>query len=356
MRLYGRAWTRRELEARVGRLEQVGGARRFAWTEGPEAGTEMIQVRTGAGLTYYVSPSRGMDISLAEFGGVPLSWQSPNGEVHPAYYDARGVEWLRTAVGGLLMTCGLAQVGSPSVDEGEELGQHGRVHHLPARHVSAQGEWLGDNYEMRLSGTVEEGRIFGEPLRLTRTIRSRLGENTIAISDVVENVGFAETPHMILYHFNFGFPLMVEETEVEFPSVEVVARDEGTPVEGHDHWQEPEVGYAERVYYHEGLHNEAATGREPDRASVTIRNPRFPVAGGSGEGPLSVRLTWETRNLPRLVQWKMPGAGVHVLGIEPANCYVEGRAAERERGTLVMLQPGESRSYNLSLEIETQPG
>jgi hypothetical protein len=311
----------------------------------------MIQVRTGAGLTYYVSPSRGMDISLAEFGGVPLSWQSPNGEVHPAYYDARGVEWLRTAVGGLLMTCGLAQVGSPSVDEGEELGQHGRVHHLPARHVSAQGEWMGDNYEMRLSGTVEEGRIFGEPLRLTRTIRSRLGENTIAINDVVENVGFAETPHMILYHFNFGFPLMMEETEVEFTSGEVVARDEGTPVEGHDRWQGPEVGYAERVYYHEGLHNEAATSREPDRATVVIRNPRFPVAGGSGEGPLSVRLTWETRNLPRLVQWKMPGAGVHVLGIEPANCYVEGRGAERERGTLVMLQPGESRTYNLALEI-----
>jgi hypothetical protein len=55
--------------------------------------------------------------------------------------------------------------------------------------------------------------------------------------------------------------------------------------------------------------------------------------------------------LPRLIQWKMPGAGAHVLGIEPANCHVEGRAAERERGTLVMLAPGETRRHELSLEV-----
>jgi hypothetical protein len=48
----------------------------------------------------------------------------------------------------------------------------------------------------------------------------------------------------------------------------------------------------------------------------------------------------------------MPGAGVHVLGIEPANCLVEGRAVERERGTLVILEPGEQRTYELQLSIE----
>lgn len=346
MRLYGREWSRRELEARVGRVEQIGGIRRFQWTEGAEAGTEMIGVRTGAGLAYYVSPSRGMDISLAEFGCVPLSWQSANGDAHPAYYNPFGLEWLRTAVGGLLMTCGLTQVGSLGEDGGEPLPLHGRAHHLPARHISAQGEWLGDSYEMRLSGTIEETRIFGEHLRLTRTIRSRLGENTITINDVVENVGFAETPHMLLYHFNFGFPLMSEETEIEFPSRNIVARDERTPVEEYNRWQAPEAGYAERVYYHEALSDEAAT--------VTIRNPRFPLADGSATRSLAVRLTWETANLPRLVQWKMPGAGVHVLGIEPANCHVEGRAAERERGTLVMLQPGETRTYNLTLEVNAE--
>ena len=129
MQLYGRAWTRRELEARVGRIEQLGGVQRVRQTEGRGRDVEQIQVRTGSGLTYDILPDRGMDISLTAFAGVPLSWQAPNGDAHPAYYDDRGENWLRSATGGLLMTCGMRQVGNPNVDEGEELGLHGRMHH-----------------------------------------------------------------------------------------------------------------------------------------------------------------------------------------------------------------------------------
>jgi hypothetical protein len=343
MRLYGRAWSRREIEARVGRLEQVGGVRRQQWTEGPEAGVEHIQVRTGAGLAYTVLPSRGLDIGLAEFAGVPLCWLSANGEVHPAFFDAAGVEWLRTAVGGLLMTCGLTQVGAPCEDEGRAWGLHGRVHHLPARQVAAESAWVGDEVELRVSGVVEETAIFGEHLRLTREIRSLLGENRIAIRDQVENVGFAPTPHMLLYHFNFGFPLLDTKTQVEFPSVRVTPREESTPLAGYDRWEAPQADYAERVYYHE-------LPADVEQVTVTLRNPRFPLPGR--ERPLTVRLSWSTRYLNRLVEWKMPGAGVHVLGIEPANCHVGGRAVERQLGTLQYLQPGESRTYELSLEVE----
>ncbi|MDX1615141.1 MAG: aldose 1-epimerase family protein [Candidatus Promineifilaceae bacterium] len=343
MRFGGQEWERRAFEARLGRLEQVGGLRRFHLAEGREKGVEQIQVRTGAGLCYYVSPSRALDISLAEFGGVPLSWQAPNGDVHPAYYDAREAEWLRTAVGGLLMTCGLTYVGAPGEDQGQAFGLHGRIHHLPARQVSAVGAWQGDNYEMTISGMVEEAVIFGEHLHLTRTIRSTLGVNRIDIEDQVENVGFSETPLMILYHFNFGFPLLSEQTRLRFPSQKVVVRDEGTPLEGYDRWQAPAPGYQERVYYHQEF--------EADEVSAVVHNPAFPLPGG--DRPLTVRLSWFTSQLPRLVQWKMPGAGTHVLGIEPANCYVEGRAVERARGTLEMLAPGQKKEMHLTLEVET---
>lgn len=343
MRLYGRDWTRRELEARVGRIEQIGGLRRLQWAEGAETGNEQIQVRTGAGLSYYVSPSRALDISLAEFGGVPLTWQAAGGDIHPEYYDNRGAEWLRTAVGGLLMTCGLVYVGAPGKDEGQAFGLHGRVHHLPARQVSLLAEWHGDEYVMEIGGIVEETATFGESLRLRRRIRSQLGKNRIEISDVVENFGFTTTPHMILYHFNFGFPLLDETTEIRFPSQRVVPRDSGTPVAEYDRWRAPQPGYQERVYYHQELGDESAR--------VRIHNPRFPTAGSDDRLPLTVSLSWSLAQLPKLVQWKMPGAGVHVLGIEPANCYVEGRAAERDRGSLQMLEPGESRRYDLTLEI-----
>lgn len=345
MQLYNHSWTRRELEARVGRLEQIGGVRRLQLTEGKEAGVEQIQVRTGAGLCYYVSPQRGLDISLAEFCGVPISWQGPNGDVHPAYFDDEGLEWLRTAAGGLLMTCGLTQAGAPTVDEGKPLGLHGRAHHLPARQVVAEGRWRGDEYEMRVAGVVEEAVIFGENLRLTREIRSRLGSNRLELTDVIENVGFQSTPLMLLYHFNFGFPLLLEETTMQFPSRTVTARDPWTPLEGYDRWALPEAGQQERVYLHEDL--QSAHGW----ATATVHNPQFPLGAGINPCPLTVHLSWATDTLPSHVEWRMAGAGEHVLGIEPTNCNVRGRAAARADGSLVLIEPGEAKTFAMALEI-----
>ena len=244
------------------------------------------------------------------------------------------------------MTCGLTQVGSPCEDDGESLGVHGRAHHTPARQVAAEGRWNGDEYDLRVAGVVEERRLFGEALRLTREITGRLGENRITIRDLVENVGFEPTPHMMLYHFNFGFPLMDEKTTVSFPSARVIPREEDLPLDAIDAWQAPEEGFAERVYYHEDLKTDT-----DGRASATIRNPAFPLAGAARTTPIEVELLWSAETLPRCVQWRMPAAGVYVLGVEPANCHVEGRAAERKRGTLLTLEPGESVVYELELRI-----
>ncbi len=341
MNLYGKSWSRRDVEARVGRMEQIGGVQRYRCAEGPEEGTEIIRVRTGAGLTYEVTPSRGLDIGLTEYGGSPLSWQSANGGAHPSYYDASGTGWLRTASGGLLMTCGLMQVGSPCEDEGERLGMHGRAHHTPARQVAARTDWQGDEYVMTVSGVIEETSMFGGHLRLARTITSRMGSNRIEIRDSVENAGFASCPHMMLYHFNFGFPLMSEDVRIRIASASIRPADGKAPVAGFDEWQAPMAEYKERVYYHD------MTG---PYAKAEIDNPAFPVGSGESIG-LRAQLIWKTDALPQFVQWKMPGAGVHALGLEPSNCLVEGRTKERQRGTLTTLEPGESRNYELDFQV-----
>lgn len=338
MLLYGREWTRRELEARVGRIEQLAGVQRFVHKEGPEAGVEQIRVRTGSGLSFHVTPEKGMDISLAEFGGVPINWQAANGDVHPAYYDASGQEWLRTASGGLLMTCGLTQVGSPCEDEGERLGQHGRIHHTPARSVFATGQWVDDEYEMTVGGIVEEVSFFGAYLQLSRRITCRLGDNTIRIEDQVRNMGFKPSPLMLLYHFNFGFPLMSESTKVIFPGGAPLAREAETKVTGYEDWQSPEMNVKEQVFYHSG-----------DAGQAQIYNPVFPTT--TGATPIEVTLSWSADTLPHLVQWKMPGSGAHVLGLEPSNCYVGGRASEREAGRLQSIEPGELKHYALELKV-----
>ena len=60
--------------------------------------------------------------------------------------------------------------------------------------------------------------------------------------------------------------------------------------------------------------------------NASIRNPHFPATGK----PLCVQLAWDASTLPVLVQWKMPCEGIYALGLEPANCHVEGSAAEKK--------------------------
>lgn len=343
MQLFGRDWTRRELEARLGRIDQLGGVERFIGAEGPEKDVTMFRVRTGNGLAYWVTPDKGMDISLAEIHGVPISWSSGNGTPHPAYYNQNGQQWLRTASGGLLMTCGLTQVGGSGEDKLGQYGLHGRIHHTPAREVSHFTQWDGDQYVMQVRGVVEETSIFGERLRLTRVISSYLGENRILIHDQVENFGFTSTPHMMLYHFNFGFPLLDEQTQIILPKSKSTSRDPEMDLQVMGQWQLPDSRHNEQVYYHELDHG-------IERACAMILSPDFPVVPREHKG-LKVELEWDAASLPRMVQWRMPGAGEHVLGLEPSNCWTYGRSKERELGTLQMLEPGECMNYKLELRI-----
>ncbi|WP_217596344.1 aldose 1-epimerase family protein [Cohnella sp. GbtcB17] len=345
MRLYGKDWTRREIEARVGRMSQIGGVRRMTLSEGKEAGVELVRVTTGAGLTLDIVPSKGLDISRAELWGAPLSWQSAAGDAHPSYYEASGRGWLRTASGGLLMTCGLTHAGSPSETPDGPQGMHGRAHHTPASQVSAREEWAGDELVWRVEGTIEENALFGANLTLRRRVSGKLGDNSFRIEDRVENVGFSPSPHMMLYHFNFGFPLLDERTALTLPpAISSELGGAGTEADCVG-WERPDPSAAERVFYHELNDREGM-------AEACLRQPAFPA--GPRAADVSVRLRWSADTLPRLVQWRMPGAGAHVLGLEPANCRVEGYEAEVREGRLVMLAPGESVTHRLELKIEAE--
>jgi hypothetical protein len=345
MKLFGKTWKKREIEAYVGKIDQVGGIRRYKCMEGKEAESELIHVRTGAGLTYTISPSRGFDIVFAEYGGTPISWTSQNGMSHPSYFQNKGTNWLKTAVGGLLMTCGLTQVGNPCRDGEEELGLHGAIHHTSAKYISTKAEWVNDEYVLTASGEIEETTIFGHHLQLTREISSFIGRNKIYIKDTVENKGFEPAPHMILYHFNFGFPLMDEKTVVNVPSRQVRPRDNDVSLDEYLSWEAPKLGIMEKVYYHEDLVKD-----DNKMTKVTITNPEFPSL--TKKAPTTLSLSWRIDTLPKFVQWKMNGKGMNVLGIEPSNCYVEGRVKEKEYGTLRFIQPGEKLDYHLELEIE----
>ncbi|MBN1372255.1 MAG: aldose 1-epimerase family protein [Anaerolineaceae bacterium] len=337
--LFKREWSKTELLRRVGQMDQLAGVRLLETLDGKARGCRVLDVWTGSGLRFQVNAERALDISSCDFRGQSLAWRSPAGDVHPAFYEPQGLGWLRSFPGGLLATCGLDQFGSPSQEGGAEFGLHGRISNSPASQVSYRTFWDGDEYKLEISGETRQAELFCENLVLRRKISTALGSNCIRIEDVVTNAGFQPAPHMLLYHFNLGFPLVSEKTCLQLQSEETLPRD-ATAQRGLVDWerfQAPTPGYAEQVFIHKPM------AAENGLTTVKLRNP--PLG-------LGLRWTYKTAELPYLMEWKMMGEGVYVVGVEPANCKgLGGRAATREAGQLPILAPGESRSYQIEVEV-----
>ena len=341
-RLFGEEVSRTDLRQRLGSMRQVCGIEFAVLDEGVEAGVRIAEVRTGSGFRFRVVISRGLDIADAEWRGIPLAWRSPSAITGPWCYEPEGLGWLHSFYGGLVVTCGLTTAGAPSVDQGESLGLHGRIANLPASRISVDERWEGDDYIMTLRGQVQQAVIFGENLLLTREITARLGESRLFLRDAVENVGYRTTEHMILYHINGGYPAVAPGSELIAPSIEVTPRDaEAEKGKGeYARFSAPVPGYLETAYYH----NLAADAE--GRVRTALANEGF--AGGRGFG---FYVSYRADQLPRFTEWKMMGQVDYVVGMEPANCLVEGRASERERGTLQFLEPGERREYELEIGV-----
>ena len=343
-KVFGSEYSKDELLKRVGDISQIAGVRSVVLDDGTERGVRAVEFRTGSGLNFTALADRGLDISGAEFNGQSLAWRSAGGDTSPAYFEPEGLGWLRSFPGGLVITCGLTYAGATTVDQGKELGLHGRVSNLPASNVYADAEWQGDSYVMWAQGKVRETFVFGPNVEMTRHISAKLGEPRLWIHDKVTNHGYEEIEHMMLYHCNIGFPVVDEGSRLIAPVAECRPRDE-VAEDGKEKYAEfpaPTAKWAEKVYYLE------MAADSDGMVTAALVNPKF----NNGQG-FGIYMKYPKRELPKFIEWKNPGEGTYVVGMEPANCLVEGRAKERERGTLQFLKPGETREYHLEIGVIT---
>jgi hypothetical protein len=241
-----------------------------------------------------------------------------------------------------MSTGGLSTMGSTSVDQGEALGHHGRASNIPASNVWADAEWEGEKYRLWVRGKVAEAEALGTNLVMTREISTELGASNFTIRDRVENRTFQRKPHMILYHFNIGFPLLSDKARLLTNSEEIIPRDESSKAgfERWDRFEAPQVGRPHQLFYHK---------LRPDHEGrVHIMLAGMP---DYAEGPIAVYLSFTHDTLPWFTNWKSMIAGDYVTGIEPSNAWVEGRAAEREAGRLRFLEPWETVEYEVQFGV-----
>lgn len=346
--LYGKNYSRAELLARVGDMSQLARVKAYRLCEGLEDNVRALDVSTGSGLSFTVLPSRGMDISSAHYNGRALMWRSSTTDTHPAYFDHEGENgrgWLRGFYGGLVVTCGLSYAGANGVDNGLLYGLHGRISNLPATNVRWEGRWEGDDYLLSVSGTVREATVFGENLQMTRTLTAHLGEKRFFLTDIVENIGAHSAEHMMLYHINIGFPVVNDRARLISPTLSVVPRDSDAAEDALHYagMQPPRRGYREKVYFHD-----LAADMDGSVTTAVVNPDAAPHDDSAG---LGVYCRFLPEQLPHFTEWKMMDAATYVVGMEPGNCLVMGRAKERDRGALQTLAPGEQRRYDLELGV-----
>lgn len=340
--LFNRSYTPLELRRYAGDLSQVAGVRLVEYSEGTARGLRAAQVWTGSGLRFEVLLDRALDIGAAEHNGRALAWLYPALGA-PAYYDAHRANWVRTFGGGLVTTCGLTHFGQPETDDGEELGLHGRISHTPAQNVRVTTEWRGDDYMLEIEGQARQAVLFGENLILTRRVATTLGANSLTLYDRVVNAGFRPAPHMILYHCNFGFPVVSPDSEIILDAESVRPRDaraeKGFGQERR--FDPPQDDYPEQVFFYK-LRADADGFA---RAAIVNRALRF-----------GAYVRWRMAELPFMAEWKLMQAGEYVCALEPANYWETPRRRLREEGRLRLLQPGEAVEYVVELGVVEEQG
>lgn len=341
-KLFNQNLSKRDIQARVGNLSQICGPKSFTLADGKSKGVAATEIRTGGGLTYTVLPDLGMDIAWAEYRGIPIGFISKSGISSPEYYCPERNTWGSDFHGGLLTTCGLMQAGGSCVYKGRKHGTHGDVSNTPAINAGAFQRWEGELLKMGVQGTVRNGLLYRENLEMHRTITSKLGENTLHIHDQIENNGFERQPLMTLYHMNFGFPLVDRDTVllVDAISQKPSAQTPEDAVVDCCKMGDPEPGAGGLVFFHD---------LKPD-ASGLVRAELYNPKLGWG-----IFIEWNKQALWNFAEWKNLSCGDYVVGLEPCNNYILGIAGEEENGTLEYIEPGETRTFDVTFGIIEEP-
>lgn len=332
--LFGKNYTKTELRKCIGDISQIGGATEFTYSQGKANAVKAIEVRNGSGLKFVILPDRGMDIAYAEYKGVPISYISKTGIVSSNHYDEP--DFLRSFSAGLLTTCGLTYMGAPCKDNGICLGAHGRISNIPAYDVGIVQEWQDDDFVITVRGKVREATVFGENILLTRTITTKLGEDKIHIQDEIENEGFEPTPLMVLYHMNFGFPLISSKTQLNTNCENLRARDKEAEkgINNSCEFSEPIKNYKEQVFYRDAV----------EKSYAELINKDI---------DLSVKLEFNGEELSYLIEWKQMGEQEYVVGLEPATYPPDGRAKARERNELLLLNGQEIKKHSIIINVNS---
>lgn len=308
---------------------------------GKRHGVDLIELDNGA-LQLSILPTRGMGIWRGQFKDIRLGWDAPmHGPVHPQWVrlDERGgLGWL-DGFDEWICRCGLANNGPPGMDKGKQLTLHGRIANTPAHFVGVRVQQTPP-YTIEIVGRLQESSMFGDNLHLTTVLSTTPGSNQFTIHDLVENRSSKPAEMQLLYHCNFGKPLLGPGSMVKVPAVQVAPRDirAAGEMDLYETYAAPTAGYSEVVNYYQ------PQADDQNQSLALLHN---------AQADQGCAIRFNTKTLPWFSVWKntTDEKDGYVTGLEPATGLPNFKTIERENKRVVRLAEGKSWDTKLTFEL-----
>lgn len=311
---------------------------------------QVVHVATGSGLRFTVALDRGGDIVEASCNQTNLAYLTPNDykPPNPAYHQHS--EWLVGWPGGLVTTAGPVDIGEPRTEGGRPISLHGRFSNTPAAiEKIVQPDPARGQSEISIALLIRDSRMFGPCLEVRRRISCQLGQSSITLRDEVYNRGDEPSPHAMLYHCNFGYPLLDEGARLVYGGTGTLHdyRKQGlAPLTAAEVKRVP--GPSEM---YQGSREAVVVVDSGDNANRVTRVGLLNSHRGVG-----VELQFSADQLPRLANWLHYGpAGSYVTALEPFFGSLFSRDNDNHPSATALLNPGESKEYELTLNVLTTP-
>lgn len=294
------------------------------------------------GLTIKLSPTRGLGILSVEGDGVRLGWDSPVEEiVHPnnINLESRGGNGWLDGFNEMMVRCGFEWTGHAVQADGMMYTLHGRAQNTPVSKLFVDIEDEAP-YTITVSGLIKEKAFKKSNLETWVRISHVPGTKEFTVHDTVTNQGDYPRDYQIIYHSNFGTPILEEGAKFVAPVKEVSPFNEYAAT-GLKNWQTylgPTKNFDEMVY------NIFPYADSKNQTQVMLANK----AGDKGVG-----ISFNTKQLPVLTLWKNTDTlkQGYVTGIEPGTSFAYPVTIEREQKRVPQLEPGKSADFKLTYSL-----
>lgn len=318
-------------------MKSIAGAKTYRLKQGAGNDIEVVELYTGTGFSVSIYPERGMDIGEAYYCGLPLAFMSKAGVKNPKNINQS--DFSRYFFAGMLTTCGLDNVGEACKIENDFYPGHGRLNLTPAEEYNIKKGWEGNEYVIELTGAVRIAALFGENLLLKRSIKVKAGESKIYLKDEIINDGYVKERYMLLYHCNFGYPIVSDDSKIytNHKVVEYLDLQSEKSARKYDKITKPEPGFLQSAY--------VLSEPQGNKVKAAIINDNIEIG---------VYLETKHNQLDKFCEWMNLASQDYVIGLEPAKSLPNGRKKAMEDNSINWIDSKESHIVELEIGVLTR--